>query len=402
MSLFLKPIEMKFASRHINIIWLFFYLFCFFIPLSQYFSVRILFVTFIAALFLAPLGYFKTAVRNGWDLFLYLLVLLLGMIYTDDIHNGFKILETSFSILAIPFIIGKLNYGEHTRIDRSLIAFCLGLFVASFITLINAFIAFDKNRDISSFFFYDLTAIINIQPTYFAYYLIFGISFLSYSIFYKSHRYFLWLGLPASLLYFIMLTLSGGQTAFVGLLLVFSFFLLKYVTEEITTRKTVVVSLIMSMTVILLLVSIGDNNYKMRFTDSWERFALWRAGIDSNTNFLFGVGTGDYKMILNQYLKSSGLSTFATNEYNAHNQYIHTYLSHGIIGLIVLGLIIVRPVYLSYKVRSAYGILMLFPFIVYGVSEVFLGRYQGVVFFALLHQLFISNYFNLSPSEILD
>jgi hypothetical protein len=53
---------------------------------------------------------------------------------------------------------------------------------------------------------------------------------------------------------------------------------------------------------------------------------------------------------------------------------------------------IVRPIYLSVRNRNILGTLIFFPFLIYGMTEVFLGRYQGVVFFALLHQLFMALY----------
>ena len=48
-----------------------------------------------------------------------------------------------------------------------------------------------------------------------------------------------------------------------------------------------------------------------------------------------------------------------------------------------------RPLYLAVKNKNILAILCMFPFLIYGMTEVFLGRYQGVVFFALLHQVFI-------------
>ena len=45
---------------------------------------------------------------------------------------------------------------------------------------------------------------------------------------------------------------------------------------------------------------------------------------------------------------------------------------------------------LSFKNNNSFGVLVFFPFLIYGVTEVFLGRYQGVIFFALLHQVFIN------------
>jgi O-antigen ligase len=137
-------------------------------------------------------------------------------------------------------------------------------------------------------------------------------------------------------------------------------------------------------------------------TDFWERFTLWDAALKANPNPIFGVGTGDYKVVLNQYFHSQGLSFFAEESYNSHNQFIQMYFSNGIFGLLSLCIIILRPLYLSFKVQNPLGILIIFPFITYGITEVFLGRYQGVVFFVFCHQLVVAKYYLIKPKFILD
>ncbi|MDZ7646840.1 MAG: O-antigen ligase family protein [Cytophagales bacterium] len=57
-----------------------------------------------------------------------------------------------------------------------------------------------------------------------------------------------------------------------------------------------------------------------------SRVTLWDAAIRANPNPLFGVGTGDYKAILNQYYQSQGMALFVEESYNSHNQFIQLYL----------------------------------------------------------------------------
>jgi len=124
--------------------------------------------------------------------------------------------------------------------------------------------------------------------------------------------------------------------------------------------------------------------------DYWERLTLWKSGLLANTNFLFGVGTGDYKAALNNHFLSQGLTQYAKESFNAHNQFIHSFLSNGMLGVLSLLLLLGRPLYLSVKYQNVLGIMTFFSFFIYGVTEVFLGRYQGVVFFALLNQVFVT------------
>jgi len=137
-------------------------------------------------------------------------------------------------------------------------------------------------------------------------------------------------------------------------------------------------------------------------TDFWERFTLWDAALMANPNPIFGVGTGDYKVVLNQYYKSQGMALFAEENYNSHNQFIQIYFSNGIFGLLAFCIIICRPLYLSFRVQNPLGILIIFPFIIYGITEVFLGRLQGVVFFIFCHQLVVNQYYLTRPKLILN
>ncbi len=132
--------------------------------------------------------------------------------------------------------------------------------------------------------------------------------------------------------------------------------------------------------------------------DSWDRFALWKSAIIANPNIFLGVGTGDYKTVLNEYYQSHGLTQFAIDSFNSHNQFIQIFFSNGILGLIAVIILMGRPLYLAVKNNQPFGILVFFPFIIYGMTEVFLGRYQGIVFFALLHQFFVSQYLSTKPS----
>jgi len=124
--------------------------------------------------------------------------------------------------------------------------------------------------------------------------------------------------------------------------------------------------------------------------DYWERMALWKSAIAANTNSLFGVGTGDYNLVLNEYYRGHEMNHFAEENFNSHNQFIQMYFSNGLVGLFSLLLVLGRPLYVSVKQRNLLGILLYFPFLMYGVTEVFLGRYQGVVFLALVHQILVS------------
>lgn len=379
-------------------------LFVFMLPLSQFISTRILVLVFVLSLFFGERKFsYSEIIKSSWDILLYLLVLGFGILYSTDKQTGIRTLETSFALLALPVISYRIQAIDRNRLNFIFIFFSLGIFVAGLICFFNALYTYLNNGNNSNiFFFYDFTEVINSHPTYLAYYLIFAITFGLYALNYEKIKLPMGVILTFVLFYFPILLFTGGQTAFVSLLFVFSFFILKYLLGERGKTETISFGVVAFMLIGILFINTGDHDQREQIlNDSWDRFELWRSGIFANTDFLWGVGTGDYKTVLNEYYRETGQELFARESLNSHNQFIQIFFSNGFLGLIAFSIMIIRPLFMAFRNNDQLGILLIFPFLIYGMTEVFLGRYQGVVFFALLHQTLISFYLN-SKSIILE
>jgi O-antigen ligase len=332
----------------------------------------------------------KHFLRSCWDILLYFLVLIVGLAYSENISQGFKVLETNLTLIAVPLIFIPLSYSTEEEVRRIFYAFASGLCLASLICLINALGNYFETDNIDLFFFYNLTDVLDFQPTYFAYYIIFAITYSLYLIFYEKTKDYLYIRFASILFLFIVLTLTGGQTSFISLLLIFSFFILKFLVEEKNVTKRITASLVVLMTLGFFWITIIiDNKGIKSLNDSWDRLILWESAIEALPDPVFGVGTGDYKTVLNQYYSDHQMKRFASESFNSHNQLIQLLFSNGLLGVSAFLLMIVRPLYLSYKNENILAMLCFFPFLIYGVTEVFLGRYQGIVFFVFIHQFFM-------------
>ena len=373
-----------------------FYVFCFALPFSQFLNSRLLFLTTILSFFLAQHKFSLTAlIVQFWDLLLFFLILAIGLTYSTDLTLGLRQLETSLSLLGVPLVVYGLGGFSRMRMNNTFYVFAAGALVAGLICIINAAVSFIKTGDYQVFFYNQFTQPVDSHPTYFAYYLIFIITFGLYFLYYELPKQFFGLAVAALFFFFVLLLLTGGQTAFISLLLTFAFFISKYTLEEKTRRESLVVSLIATMLVCMVVVTLFFRNNEQFFStgiqnDYWERMDLWKSAIAANTNLLFGVGTGDYNLVLNEYYLGHEMNHFAEENFNSHNQFIQMYFSNGLVGLFSLLLVLGRPLYVSVMQRNLLGILLYFPFLMYGVTEVFLGRYQGVVFLALVHQILVS------------
>lgn len=390
------------VSRKQKILWWMLKVFAFSVPLSSFLSIRILVFASVFGLFASSSGHVLLRLaRNAWDIMLYLLTLIIGLIYSHDLFTGLKVLETNFSFLAIPLILGCLPIMDHEKRNKIFSAFLSGLIASSLICLLFAVYGYTQEPNIQFFFFDQFTEVINSHPTYFAYYIIFAISVELYLLYYDEGNGYTLLKYVTIIFLFLILILTGGQTAFISLLFVFSFFILKFLIEEKNKKKGFVVGLVVLMLSCLFLITfVEKGNRVVAWNDSWERFVLWKSAISAIPNPLIGVGTGDYKIVLNEYYATHNLAHFATESYNAHNQLIQLLFSNGILGVLSFIIMVARPLYLAMKNRNILAILCVFPFLIYGMTEVFLGRYQGIVFFALLHQVFITEMISTNSRSI--
>lgn len=378
-----------------------FLLFTFLIPVSQYLSSAALVLCVVTVAVLEErIQVILDTVKRSWDMVLYLLILALGLTYSDDKETGLRVLETSLSLLAVPIVISKLGDFGKERMKRVFLSFTAGLLVASMICLAHASYRYALGQHTEVFFFYQFTGIIDSHPTYFAYYLIAAITYGLHQLYYEKPIISPMVLVGILLFLFGILLLTGGITAFVSMLFVFAFFVLKFILEERTRKHTAAFIVVVVMVAGMFTFNEIRHRDPSGFVvdDAWDRMVLWESALKANPNTLLGVGTGDYKSELNAYYTSHGMSAFADSNMNAHNQFIEAYFANGLLGLVCLLLLLIRPVYLSVRNGNALGALIFFPFIIYGITEVFLGRYQGVVFFALMQQCFVAFYQGYKPS----
>lgn len=371
------------------------------IPLSQYISSRVIVITLLLSLRRAHI---RKVLASGWDMVLYFALLSFGLLITSDVALGIRTLETSLSVLALPLIFCGLREFNESAVRSIFISFCGGVSLASLILVVNAIWRFCVTGNSNVLFFYELTGLLDFQPTYFAYFLVFAITCGLYLLQFDHSINQPKLLVIMIISLFCVLMLTGGRTSFISILMIFSYFILINFPSLSISRSSTTFVLVIAMTIGLFAMS--NLLYKGEaISDSWERFDLWAAGVHANDDVLLGVGTGSGRLALNEYYRKNGLMQFAEDNMNAHNEYLQTYLSHGIIGLTVLMILIGRPLFLGFKANYSMAILVIFPFVIYGVTEVFLDRYQGIVFFAFLHQLLVSRLLSSSkelPASIVN
>lgn len=134
--------------------------------------------------------------------------------------------------------------------------------------------------------------------------------------------------------------------------------------------------------------SVGDTKYGGYI----ERLRLWEAGVKANDNMLFGVGTGDGTDALLLYYERNNFDySYVSEEYNSHNQAIQVYLSYGLLGVMSYLIMTVFPLFKSFRKKTIIEFMFYAPFVIYGLTEVYLGRYQGLGFYFFFYAFFVFN-----------
>lgn len=135
----------------------------------------------------------------------------------------------------------------------------------------------------------------------------------------------------------------------------------------------------------------GNNLRNLEYGNEQEpRIAIWRVIPEVVAQkLLLGHGTGDTHEVLNAvYLKHNNVYA-AENNYNAHNQYLETAVALGIVGLLVLLMLLLYPLYFYWKSESFFVPFAFISILMANLMvESMASRIVGVMFFALFYCLF--------------
>jgi len=109
-------------------------------------------------------------------------------------------------------------------------------------------------------------------------------------------------------------------------------------------------------------------------------------------NWLLGVGTGSSQVALDACYASKPWSDVLYKiHYQAHNQYLQSYLEQGLIGFVVVLTMLAYFIYKAFKNNDLYMIVFSISIAIICVTESFLSNQKGIVLFAFFYCLFFSS-----------
>lgn len=382
-------------------------------------SISIILLSFI---WLPGILYFNRIKLNPPNLYFFFpvafyLMHIIGLYSTDNIKEGFFELEKKMSLIVFPLILGTSYKLDQNQVNTILKAFLFSVFISSLICL---GYAVHRNNYLDTFFhpnwfffsYTDLTEIIGIQPNYLALYVSFCILTL-FHFFMKNRKNYSAL----------------KQVAFISVILYHVFFLLLL---SCRTPIIAVVIIVVSGMVyhfykkkklwngFFLMIGVGLilmagvyhlpivkerlwATFGIKQKTSWidkygggvegmvpnVRLFKWKCAWNAiEENWITGVGTGDSQDALQVQYKAANFTMAFDARYNAHNQYLDTWLEIGIMGLLIYLACLIVPAFNAWKKKQYLFLSFIILFSVCCFTESMLSRQNGIVFYTFFYSVF--------------
>ncbi len=330
---------------------------------------------------------------------------LIGVLYSSNQGQAFFELEKKISFLVFPVVLSGSPALRPDQIKRILLAFVAACSLAGIICLMNATYLYFVTGQTEHFFYHPLTKIIDMHAIYMAMYCCFSIFIL---LRYYGHHLYSKRIVPIALLAVVLGFLIGftlllsARTVIGGFLFIVLVGIVVYGFSKKQIWRSVILSgLIVSVfsTLILLLpynlerfkeaINYGneysiDKQYGGRST----RELIWDSSLELiKRNFLVGVGTGDVQDELQRTYqedqdRNGPLLYRPEISYNAHSQYLQTFIGLGIPGIGLFLLCLLWPAYRAFQKKDFLMIAFVALFAFSCLTESMLALNKGIVFFS--------------------
>ena len=381
------------------------------IPINKHAVVIVLSIWFIVALTNFLFDYPKKALSFNRDQLIFLgfpllyIIHLIGLCYTTNFDYAFFDLEIKLSILLIPITLWlRFEYYINRQFEL-LLALIYGSLISFIINLIIACINYYNHPDIIYFYYAGLSPI---HPSYMSLY----VSLALFSILYLGPKKVLFeiknaqlIGYSLFVILLIYLFLLSSKAGIISFLITLVVFLTVRLKHKIKTKYLITIILVILIAPIFLINAVPKIKYRFQgmisafehpksATLDSEESSLERLAIFTTSTKLayhklpWGVGTGDTKDEITENYKKLGSKTINERYLNAHNQYLQTTITLGILGLTSLLLILVGGFRFAIKKKNILFFSFLILISLNMLFESMLEQQAGVIFITLFYTFF--------------
>ncbi|MDC0007148.1 O-antigen ligase family protein [Winogradskyella sp.] len=330
----------------------------------------------------------------------YFLLVLISLIYTNNLDRGIGYLTTTMPFIILPLIFStiKIERSELKQLFKGYIIWLFILILFSELTIIinilnngdSLFLLFRKDYS-----YITLGEVIGIHPPYM-------VLLMSFPIFYIIEKFEKtginkYLQIFILLVFFFYIIHLSSRLPMVSVLSISFLLIYKKLNQKIGIIKSIISLIAILILTSLILYNIRSTRYRFQELFGMQyangiyiksaplKIFQWTAGLKANNNLIVGNGMGDANNDITKSNYNEGLYKFVELKYNAHNQYIQTFVGIGILGVLCLFFILY---YFLVSNSSSYLSLTSKAFFVYllvvFLTESYLERHHGLVFISFI------------------
>ena len=335
------------------------------------------------------------------------LLTLTGLFYSANTGEGWFRVQQKLPILLFPIVFGTTNFVNEDLVKKLSLNFVAATTMAGVVSFSYALFRYTQTRDTSLLQSDGLI----IFPDLYKYVLgLFCLLSIVIILFYLPTFQRKRLSISTAIFLSAILFLLSTRMI-VGLWMVtLLFFTFRYI-KGLLFRLLAAGSLLIILVIAILTIPALNRQWTEMITSSpkttinldqdaslnqsWGgkaiRMAIWKCSKDViREHWLTGVGTGDIQDTLQAaYEKRKFYFASRYNRYNTHNQYLQTWIGHGIGGVLILGLAFVIPFFVY---RPPAGQIVYFFFlgimIFISFTESLLEINKGIVWYSFFNSIF--------------
>lgn len=389
------------------------------LPFQWHFPPISLFIMILGAIFLffAETSYFNRWAKNSYFLVVlaYYIWVAIGLTYTDYPREGGADLQVQIALAAWPIGLVALHSVTKSMVERLTMLFVRAMGVSVLLCLILATQAYLKDGETSHFFYKNLAAWPLVPQHYMAMYISFALLILvnrwvKADFVFKTYQYLETITLGALLL--AGLSLLSVRNQFLALPIALLPLIRYALAKKVLGKRGIRIGLISGFALLALIAilpgtqrrivetyhEIRSINHVVDKKQTNHRVYIWKYTSEViEENWMWGTGTGGGNKALHEKLLSceakfwngEGVYYLYEKEYNAHNAYLQAWMTHGIIGFILLCSILLIPLWKSIRKGEALTTAFLLLTIISFSTESMLERQAGVLWFAVFYTLLV-------------
>lgn len=386
-------------------------LFVFLLPLhSRLASLSVIFLGLHWLLSGAPFRNFKLLLQPLPVLFLSFYGLhLLGMTYTSNEIEGMQKLETNLPLLVFPLIL--FSFPVQKTSDRYFVlkSFVLGCLVSSIYSTGCAFVKYCETED--NWLYYErLSSFLGFHPTYYSMYLsfaLFTVLFFLMKNFKTESSIKRLAGITLSCWFFLFILLLSSRMTILATSAILGMSFIIGMSINRRLWQGIVIGIIGIVLLFFLVKTLPGLKIRTIATEkriekqakkegvSDPRINIWKAASEVvQKNLIQGTGTGDVQDELVKVYKKRNYQKELNKNYNAHNQFLQTTISLGIIGGLLLLMYLFIPFKIAFLQKDYLYMLFLALVILSFLAESMLQRQWGTLFFGFFHTFFATGFLN--------